>query len=448
MSADLSDRTLVRRLSDALQAVAKIEGASRPNAAKLTAAQGVAADLRRELGMRLIDGRWQAWDALGVDAAPAGRRENRSGSIYHDRKRDRFVAEVTIDGQRYRHLARSKADAEKWIAQAVKRARDGMDVHESRHTVESWLEHCRTAVWPLESLRPKTLENHSDAIDRWWLPTIGSTRLTALRPEQVETVVQSMVAKGLSPNTCRILTAPLIKALNLAVQRGEVTRNVASLAKRPRVENVREAKFLTPDEARRLLAECSEARFGDAIALAMLTGMRRGEVLGLAWDRVTLDGDRATLTIDQQLASAGEGPTSGTKTGRKGVRSIVLPAVAVDVLRRRRARQAAEKLAAGDGWVNAHNLVFTTPIGTPIAPRNFGHAVEKLAVEVLGRKLHPHALRHTAASLLHEAGVSMKVAQTILGHTGSDMTAFYTHTYSEAHDRAAAAMDALLASGS
>ena len=120
--------------------------------------------------------------------------------------------------------------------------------------------------------------------------------------------------------------------------------------------------------------------------------------------------------------------------------------VAIEVLRRRAERQRFDERAAEDGWRNPHGLVFTTPIGTPIDPRNFGHAVETLTERVIGRKVNPHALRHTAATLLHEAGVSMKVAQAILGHTTSEMTSnIYTHVLDEQHDRAAAAIDDLLA---
>ena len=255
-----------------------------------------------------------------------------------------------------------------------------------------------------------------------------------------------MLAKDLSPNTIRINTAPLMKALRKAIERGYVTRNVASLASKPKLVRRREPKYLDPAESRAVLEACSAARFGDAIALTMLLGLRRGEVLGLCWDRVVLNGERATVTIDRQMTDARQGPVAGTKTGSKGQRTIVLPKVAVPVLRRRAERQRFDERAAEGGWRNPHSLVFTTPIGTPIDPSNFGHAVGALTERVIGRNVNPHALRHTAATLLHEAGVSMKVAQAILGHTSSEMTSsVYTHVLDEQHDRAAAAIDDLLA---
>ena len=94
---------------------------------------------------------------------------------------------------------------------------------------------------------------------------------------------------------------------------------------------------------------------------------------------------------------------------------------------------------------NPDGLVFTTPIGTTLRPDSFGRAVNRVTERAIGRRVGPHALRHTAATLLHEAGVSMKVAQVILGHTTDSMTSkVYTHTLDEQFDRAAAALDGLL----
>ena len=184
-----------------------------------------------------------------------------------------------------------------------------------------------------------------------------------------------MLAKNLSPNTIRINLAPLTNALRKAVERGYVTRNVASLASTPRIVRRRDPRYLDPTESRAVLEACAESRFGDAIALTMLLGLRRGEVLGLCWDRVTLDGDRATVTIDRQLTDARQGPVTGKKTGSKGRRAIVLPRVAVDVLQRRLERQRFEERAAPrmDGvtrtdWYSRHRSGHRSTLATPAMP--------------------------------------------------------------------------------
>ena len=444
---DVTDRQLARQLGDALRALARLEASRRPRAASLTAARANEQELRAEMGARITDGRWTTWDALGVSAAPdTERRSNGAGSVYEEKSRGRWVAELTVDGVRARKAAPTRQAAEQWLREARARAENGMDTRESPWTVATWLDHCLTVTWPTAGLRPRTLANHRHTVERWWTPNVGGVKLRALQPADVNRVIRKMqhADVDLSPNSVRVALAPLVKALNDAIRDGLVTRNVASLTTKPRIVKRRPTRFLTPDEARTLLPACADAPMGDAIATAMLLGLRRGEVLALSWPNVKLDAERPTVTICQML-TASEGLESTTKTGEDGVRTLVLPAAAVEVLRRRRDRQRFEERTAEDGWHNEHALVFTTPIGTPLRPDGFTRAVSKLTTEAIGRHVHPHALRHTAATLLAEAGVPMKVAQEILGHTTDSMTSrVYTHVLPEQHDRAAEALNALL----
>ena len=332
--SSLTDRELHRRAGLALKALRKVEQASRPNRRKLAVAVEQWGALRAELARRVADGSWSAWDRLGFTDAPSGRNQDGRGGVWHDRANDRYVAQLKHDGQRFRKVCASQADAEVWLDAARKRIAEGRSAAESAWTVAGWLDHLLAEVWPREGLSVRTLANHQAAVDRWWRPAVGGHRLVTLQPEDVDRVIGRMVAAGLSPNTVRIATAPMTKALGAALRRGYVARNVASLATKPKLINRRVSKYLDPAESRVVLAACPDARFGDAIALTMLVGLRRGEVLGLCWDRVDLDSGRPTVTIDRMLTSVKAGPVAGTKTGQKGVRTIVLPTAAVAVLRR------------------------------------------------------------------------------------------------------------------
>jgi integrase len=450
MSSELRDRELVRRLRHALAEHERVARMKRPSDSRRAHADTALAELRGELGRRLVDGTFDAWDALGIAAMPGDddRRVQGAGSLYEDKARGRWVAELTVDGKRSRTIHRDRDAAEDWLREARQRIERGQSARASSTTVGEWLT-ARLDVWSME-LRPSTIANHRAAVERWWLPSIGHVRLLALRQTDVEHVVKAMVSAGLSANSVRINTAPLIKALNEAVKDAHLglTVNVAAHATKPKITST-ESEYLTPDEARRVIAEATDAYHGDAIVTAMLLGLRRGELLGLAWDRVELDADRPTVTINRQLIRGDDGPVleSTTKTGDKGMRVVVLPPMAVDVLRRRRQRQRAERLAAGSAWRHEHNLVFTTATGSAVDPDALTKAVYRLTRKAIGRQVSAHALRHTAATLLHDAGVSMKVAQAILGHTTESMTSrVYTHTMDHQLDQAAALLNDLLSS--
>lgn len=444
MTADLTDRQLVHALGLAVRRLTAADRAARPNRARINAGREQVRELRAELAERLAADTAFDYGSIGIDVEPEReRRVKGSGSVMQSG--DRWIAKLVVEGQRVRKTFGSKADAEAWLTEARSRPARGQELRESRLTVAGWLDHCVSDVWPGEGLSAGTIRNHRDGIERWWRPHLGNVKLTALQPADVRSVLRKMDEANLAPNTKRIAVTPLKKALNLAVLEEMVTRNVAAIATRKqRIEKVRETKFLTPDEARALLAACPGDTYGDAIALSMLLGLRRGECLGLPWDAVTLDGDRPHVVIRQQITTTSGGPVRGTKTGSGEVRTIILPSVAVAVLRRRQERQRFEERTAGDAWHNEHGLVFTTKIGTPLGPRNYSHGVDRLTAKVIGRKVGAHALRHTAATLLHEAGVPMKVIQEVLGHRTIEITSqVYTHTLDAQHDRAAAALDAL-----
>ena len=447
-----SDREVVRRLKLAVAEQHAVSMMKRPSPARRSEAEKVVTEWRTELGKRLMVGEFDAWEALGFELDNADRRERGAGSCYFDKARQRWIAEMTVNGRRTRrvHLTREGADA--WLADGQERLGVGQSIEATTVTVAEWME-LRLAVWetPLgrrgKPLRPATMRNHRHAVDTWWKPNVGDRRLVALQRSDVERVMGAMNRAGLSPNSVRINTAPLMKALNDAILEGHLASNVAK-GLSPSPER-KESDHLNPDEARRLLAGAPGQHYGAAVAMAMLTGMRRGELLGLAWDRVELDTDEPHFVVDRQLTrdrtNGGAILEATTKTGTKGKRTIPLAPMTVELLRSRKAAQAADQLKAGSAWSNPDGLVFTTGLGTPIDPDTFTKATYSVSLKVIGRRVSPHALRHTAASLLADAGVSMKVAQAILGHTTESMTSqVYTHTFDHQLVAGMGALDASL----
>lgn len=175
--------------------------------------------------------------------------------------------------------------------------------------------------------------------------------------------------------------------------------------------------------------------------MAVTTGLRQGELLGLRWAEV--DFEDGTLRVRQALQ---RGQFVEPKTARSR-RSINLPERALGALRRQRALQAEQRLAAGPDWRD-NGLVFASSIGTPLDGVNVTKRFQALLARAGLPRMRFHDLRHCAATLLIHAGVDMRVVMEVLGHSTIATTMnLYAHVLPAAKEAAAHRLDALLGSG-
>jgi integrase len=250
---------------------------------------------------------------------------------------------------------------------------------------------------------------------------------------------------GLAPSTVQHLHRALFRALVMAERWEMVPRNVARLVTPPRVPKYK-LEPLTPDEARQLFAAASGHRFEAAFVVAVVTGLRLGELLALRWCDVELDDHpvvhvRGSLQRAQGKLQILEPKTSGS------VRDVALAKIGADALRAHRVKQNAERLRLGSSWAN-HDLVFTNQWGRFLAPDYF---VQKHFVGLLEsaglRRIRFHDLRHTFATLQlgSQQPIPIKIVSEMMGHTRTAITQdLYTHVSAQMQREAAAAIDALL----
>ncbi len=290
-------------------------------------------------------------------------------------------------------------------------------------------------------LRAATHREYSRHVATYWSALAGIP-LTRLTPAHVEKVMAELVDRGLSPQTVRHARATLRRALHDAQREGLVTRNVAALARPPRLAG-REMHALSAGDVGRVLEATADDELGPLFAVAVGTGLRLGELLGLSWSDVDLEARSLTVRRALSRSYGGGYELAEPKTSRSR-RTVMLPAIAADALRRQKARQAAARLSAGTAWQNEHALVFTDALGRPLATWTVSKAWRESSRR-LGLSVRLHDLRHTAASLMLAAGVPLKVVSESLGHSSIAVTAdVYAHVTPDLKREAADAMDRAL----
>jgi integrase len=248
-----------------------------------------------------------------------------------------------------------------------------------------------------------------------------------------------------SARTTRYVHSVIRKALADAVRKGLVIRNVAVLADPPSAKAARapEMQFWTPPELSTFLRAVSEDELFALYRLASMTGLRRGEVCGLRWADVDLDGARVQVRHQLNMVS-GRVVASERPKSDHGRRTVDLDAGTVAVLRRHRAVQLERRLAIGSGWRDS-DLVFCGPAGAPLNPDAVSKAFHRRARACGVPAIRFHDLRHTHCAHLIAAGRNPREISQRLGHASVSFTLDrYGHLMPEAGAEAAAAVAKLV----
>ena len=374
------------------------------------------------------------------------RRANREGTIYHVPSENRWRAALTwTDGAGKRHRRTVSGKTQAGVRQRLGLLRSELDrglapirTDTVAGYVVAWLDREK------QRIRPSTWRGREMHVRGYIVPALGTVPLSKLTPAHVERMTADLVASGRSPRTASHARVTLRRALSDAVRDGLVHRNVAALARPPRVtrRTIEPGRdYLDASQLRRLLAVATEYRVGALVTLAATTGLRQGELLGLAWEDV--DWEAATLTVRRTMARAWGGgyELSPPKTNRSR-RAVYLASVAVEALRREQREQMAAKDAAGSAWQDVDRLVFTDAVGRPLYPTAVHRAFRELLTAAGLPMLPFHGLRHSTATALLSAGVPLRVVSDLLGHSGIAITAdFYAHVERDLRRDAADAMD-------
>ncbi|MCU1498517.1 MAG: hypothetical protein JWM47_2470 [Acidimicrobiales bacterium] len=320
----------------------------------------------------------------------------------------------------------TRREAEKELNSIVKRVHDGDYRSPERITLGAYL----TERWiPLRKsqVRQSTWDSFRRTINLHVLPHIGQIPIEKLTPDDLDCLYAFLLTEGrrngggggLSPKTVRNIHNLLHKALADAVRKGRITRNVADMADPPKPRMTSSMQVWDAEQLRQFLDEIADHPLAAAFYLAANTGMRRGEVLGLQWRDVDLDGAR--LSVHRSVLNVAYAKTVDDVKTLTGRRSIDLDDRTVDVLREWRRSQRAEMKLVGRQASN-DDMVFARPDGTPVHPDYFSQSFERHLAKSDLPRIRFHDLRHTHATILLKANVPVKVVSERLGHSSPAFT--------------------------
>ncbi|MFC7532306.1 tyrosine recombinase XerC [Actinoplanes sp. GCM10030250] len=354
------------------------------------------------------------------------RRSRGDGGLHWDEQRQRWIATVTVGytpaGKRIvrKSSGKTKTEANNALRQKIREYQDGLSIPTTGYTVADavtdWL------TYGLTGLDPETAKNYTLLANGHVIPAIGARKLRELSATDVDKWLASK-AKTLSTRTLRLLHSITNRAVNRAMARDRVMRNVVALCKVPTGTAGRPSKSLNYQQAKALLAAAESSSLHAYVVLSLLTGARTEELRALTWEHVDLIGRPDTdppippaIHVWHSVRSHGD-----TKT-RKSRRSLALPLRCVQVLTAHRVTQ---------GEPRPDDYVLRSKAGTQLDRHNVLRGFRAIIAAVPDMNpadWTPRELRHSFVSLLSDNGMSIEQIADLCGHSGTSITeSVYRH---------------------
>ncbi|MGE7854556.1 tyrosine-type recombinase/integrase [Bacillus paramycoides] len=315
---------------------------------------------------------------------------------------------------------KTKKEAEKDVAKKITELNEGTFVEPSKLTLKDylleWLEIKRM------SLEKSTFANYRSSINKHVIPSIGMIALHKLNVIHIQKCYKSALDSGISNNSILLLHRILKTALNLAVKQNITSRNPAAFAEIPKKEK-NSIQTWTEEEVKKFLLHSQESRYHIGYLLAITTGMRLGEVLGLRWQDVDFNIHTVTInqTIDYENKIKASTKTSSSK------RTIPIPLEVIEELKKHRLQVNKDKLRIGSAYHDL-DLINCTEFGMVIKRGNFRNTFFRILNSANIKRIKFHDLRHTHATILLKQGVNPKIISERLGHRDISLTLrVYSH---------------------
>ncbi len=313
-------------------------------------------------------------------------------------------------------------EAKAWRDRLRGELEQGLAVQPTRQTVEEYLLEWLRVASASGHARANTLATYETLVRLYIVPRVGPRPLAELTPLALESMYAELVEGGLAGSTVQRVHSCLRVAVKRALRLRLLAHDPTAGVRVPRAVR-REMLYLTAEQASRLLQAAQGEYLFPVLALALATGARPSEYLGLRWADIDLVRERVHIRralVDVKRPGARQRvAVEDTKT-RGSAREVPVTGREVAVLRSWRARQGEARLAAGELWQGAAGLellVFTDEVGRPLTLSRVGHHLRRLLAAAELPHVRLYDLRHTCATALLTAGVHPKVVAERLGHS-------------------------------
>lgn len=347
------------------------------------------------------------------------RRARGEGTVYQRQSDKRWVASIPLEnGKRKEYYFKTQREAIAKKNELLYDKKMGRLATGPQQTVKQFLEYWLEEVHRL-NISLNTYQIYRNLLDHHILPKIGDIRLQKLTAEHIQSLYAYEQKRGLAVETVRTIHRMLHRALRDAVNWERVSYNVCDRVKPPRAVKY-EPRLLGKEQALCLLEAARGTWLEAVLTLAVTTGMRQGEILGLKWQDI--DFQEGSLQIQRSISRIGRFGLveHGTKT-EKSKRKIFLPDFVLEILMQYKGLQAEQKTKAGDAW-KEQDIVFSNNKGGFTEPFTLIRRFKQLLKKAELPDIRFHDLRHSAATILLEMGVHPKLVQELLGHSNISQT--------------------------
>jgi integrase len=315
------------------------------------------------------------------------KRGQGEGSIFQ-RKNGLWVAQVTVQGKHVSKSSKSKSECREWLRKIRRQVEDGLTFSSAQTCLEVFLNEWLTLS--AKSVRPKTFDQCQQVVRQHIVPDLGMIKMKDLSSRQIQALCSKKLDSNISVRTVLLIHSVLRRALNYGVKTKVIILNPALAVLLPKLKK-KEMKTYSDSQVRTFLSFTEGSRFEVLYWLAVTTGMRQGELLGLKWSDV--DMSRRRISVQRQIQRLKTGLEFSEPKSAAGRRMITLGASSIEKLRVHLKTQVGERQSAGDFW-EENDLLFPSTKGTPMDPSNLYHDFKRVIKNAGLPDIRFHDLRH------------------------------------------------------